>query len=296
MRRLAVLVLAFVLALVAAPAFSHPGDSAVDQDHDGVRDSEDNCQPPVSNSNQADTDFDGQGDACDLDDDGDGVEDGSDNCSLVYNPDRSDTDGDGAGDPCDADDDGDGVADSRDNCAVVPNAGQEDGDGDGVGDACTGQAGAGPRPEGPGTGGGGGGGGSGSGTTPGGSTGPGATPGTLREPLDATMSVRGDDSLADFASDGLTVEFTCSRACSVGISLLVDRRAARRLGLRGSAPLAEAGWRLGSKGRTYLFLVPAAKQVKRLRRFASLRGRLEVAVSDADGRSSRVTQPLLLER
>ncbi len=45
-----------------------------DTDQDGIPDSIDNC-PTVANSNQLDTDGDGEGDACDLDDDGDGMPD-----------------------------------------------------------------------------------------------------------------------------------------------------------------------------------------------------------------------------
>jgi hypothetical protein len=52
-----------------------------DVDSDGVPDSMDNC-PQLPNSNQADHDGDGQGDACDLDDDDDGVPDGDDACDL----------------------------------------------------------------------------------------------------------------------------------------------------------------------------------------------------------------------
>ena len=50
-----------------------------DADNDGVSDDDDNC-PAVANTDQADLDNDGQGDACDADDDGDGVNDGGDAC------------------------------------------------------------------------------------------------------------------------------------------------------------------------------------------------------------------------
>uniref|UniRef100_UPI003F62C31B thrombospondin type 3 repeat-containing protein n=1 Tax=Sulfonitrofixus jiaomeiensis TaxID=3131938 RepID=UPI003F62C31B len=90
----------------------------------------------MSNPDQADTDGDGAGDACDTDDDNDGILDGSDNCVLIPNPDQTDSDGDGIGNSCDTDDDNDGILDVNDNCIITANPGQEDGDGDGVGDAC----------------------------------------------------------------------------------------------------------------------------------------------------------------
>jgi hypothetical protein len=85
-----------------------------DGDHDGVPDTADNC-PAAGNQDQADTDGDGQGDACDLDDDGDGAPDATDNCPAA-NPDQADVDGDGQGDACDVDDDGDGLVDASDQC------------------------------------------------------------------------------------------------------------------------------------------------------------------------------------
>ena len=106
-----------------------------DADGDGLPDDSDNC-PSTPNPDQADTDSDGQGDACDTDDDGDGNPDANDNCPLVSNPNQEDADADGQGDACDTDDDGDGVTDTGDNCPLVSNQNQANNDNDAQGDAC----------------------------------------------------------------------------------------------------------------------------------------------------------------
>lgn len=88
-----------------------------DDDNDGVLDVNDNC-PLIANSNQLDTDKDGQGNVCDTDDDNDGVADAKDNCPLISNSNQLDTDKDGQGDACDGDDDNDSVPDAYD-CAPL---------------------------------------------------------------------------------------------------------------------------------------------------------------------------------
>jgi hypothetical protein len=124
-----------------------------DGDHDGVPDAADNCTQAF-NQDQADTDGDGQGNACDLDDDGDGAPDATDNCPAA-NADQSDIDGDGQGDACDVDDDADGVVDTSDQCPAQAGPVEDrgcpgiahppaDGDGDGLvdgSDQCPTQAG-----------------------------------------------------------------------------------------------------------------------------------------------------------
>jgi Tol biopolymer transport system component len=90
-----------------------------DGDLDGAQNAVDNCLG-VANPDQANTDGDAQGDACDADDDGDGVADGGDNCRTSANPAQTDTDGDGLGDTCDPDADNDGIVAPWEVCPTLP--------------------------------------------------------------------------------------------------------------------------------------------------------------------------------
>ncbi len=127
----------------------------IDSDGDGRIDAQDNC-PWDANADQADTDADGTGDACDYDADNDGWDDfteaewGSNPNDAASTPehwfafetcgDGIDNDADGstdAADPgCAPDNDYDGVADAQDNCPMYWNPEQADNDSDGLGDAC----------------------------------------------------------------------------------------------------------------------------------------------------------------
>ncbi len=95
----------------------------------------DNC-PTTPNPNQADTDHDGKGDACDEDIDGDGILNTTDNCDYTPNANQLDSNGDGIGDACEGDLDRDGFSDFSDNCPNLPNTDQRDSDNDKIGDAC----------------------------------------------------------------------------------------------------------------------------------------------------------------
>jgi Ca2+-binding RTX toxin-like protein len=103
----------------SAPDIGADEATVRDRDGDGVLEPSDNCAL-APNPDQADSDGDGQGDACDPDDDNDGVVDEFDRCPLVSSPDRRDTDGDGSDNPCDPDDDNDGVPDEADAFPLDP--------------------------------------------------------------------------------------------------------------------------------------------------------------------------------
>jgi hypothetical protein len=117
-----------------------------DSDGDGVDDFLDNCLD-IANTDQADLDGDGLGDACDDDADGDGESVPGDCNDLAPNifTGAPELCSDGIDNDCDAliddndpeaDCDGDSVPNDFDNCPDDPNPGQSDLDSDGFGDVC----------------------------------------------------------------------------------------------------------------------------------------------------------------
>ena len=113
--------------------------SSSDWDNDGLLDSIDNC-PYIWNLDQANSENDPYGDACDTDIDGDGIKNtipinissplNLDKCPFVFANSSKDTNGDG----CEDDADADGVLDVNDVCPGNPDS--DDADGDGIPDGC----------------------------------------------------------------------------------------------------------------------------------------------------------------
>jgi thrombospondin type 3 repeat protein len=282
---LPVLVLAALAAgvPVAVPSgvIAHPADSAVDQDHDAVRDpplGNDNCagEDGAYNPRQEDLDADGLGDACDTDDDGDAIDDAVDNCPQNFNAQQSDLDGDAIGDSCDVDDDGDGATDGRDNCRFVPNPGQTDADRDGLGDACDSSTpGATAPPTFTGN--------------PGNPSAPGP-PDTTAPNVVVTLASR---HRSGELGAGLAVPVTCSERCTIASTLTVSGRDARRLKLRGRT-LGSGGAELEDAGDTFVFVDVPRSALRRIR--GSVRGVLALDVSDAAGNHRTVTKRIAIQR
>lgn len=108
--------------VTSSAPFDNNGDGCpdpIDRDHDGLDDATDPCPNDPIN-----------------DPDGDGVCGAVDNCDAAANADQADTDADSIGDACDTDADNDGISDDIDNCPTQSNANQADADNDAIGDNC----------------------------------------------------------------------------------------------------------------------------------------------------------------
>ena len=63
---------------------------------------------------------------CDPEADNDGIVDDQDNCVLIPNTNQADTDGDGVGDACQDDCDQDGITNAEDTCPCDPTKSKTD--------------------------------------------------------------------------------------------------------------------------------------------------------------------------
>ncbi len=301
-------------AVRARAAHPEPGDV----DGDEVGDAADNC-PNHKNGSQLDSDFDGQGDACDTDDDGDGVPDTTDNCRLDSNPGQEDDDADGHGNACPpTHSDSDGIIDDDDNCDTVANPDQSDIDGDDRGDACDGDLDGdgldnphdycptvyslekgvdrngdgfvnhqdqldrdGDR--------------IGTECDPDEPAvgGPGGTNDTRRPRLAIRVASR--QRLAAVKA-GLVVRVRCSEACGATVELNVGRRLARRLGLRRTTILAGGSARLQAAGTTYVFVRFDRRASRRLFRMRTVRSKLTARAVDGGGNRRTLSRRVALLR
>ena len=121
---------------VDGDGFDNATETALGSDPFNAASTPEHYTLPATCTDGLDNDLDGFVDAldlsCQVDTDGDTIPNVDDNCPLVANTDQKNTDGDGQGDACDPDDDDDGVEDVLDACPLVV----EDADGVQDSDGC----------------------------------------------------------------------------------------------------------------------------------------------------------------
>jgi PKD domain-containing protein len=108
---------------------------------------------------------------------------------------------------------------------------------------------------------------------------------------------RPHQSLGQIAKRGLRIRVGCSEPCRMGAVLVVDRRAARQLGLRSHrrrTMLSLAIRSAGHPGSRRLTLKPPRKARRRMRELHRLRVRLTAGVADRAGNVHTYTQRLTL--
>ena len=247
--------------------------AGADTDGDGDPDSADNC-PQVSNGDQANTDGDAQGNACDADDDNDGAADGGDNCPVTPNANQLNTDKDPFGNACDPDDDNDGVSDVDEaKAGTDPLVVDTDKDGkDDKADKCPkvaaatadGCAAAANTPAGTGSP------TSQTGNTPAAGKPPVVTPPPLRQgapaPLTSSVTLLRAQRLRTVLAKGLAGSAVCSRACTVQVVVRLDARTAKRLRLRGTLGKQTVTGGAGTTRFKVRLSTAAKRKLKRLRR------------------------------
>jgi hypothetical protein len=116
----------------------------------------------------------------------------------------------------------------------------------------------------------------------GGGSNPGGGPGGGGSSAAPTLTVKRTRAKR-IARRGAAVTVGCAAACAVKAELLVDRRSARRLGLKRGRPAATAKRTLASAGTAKLTLKPLPKLRKRFGRLRGAKLTVRVTVTDASG-------------
>jgi hypothetical protein len=119
----------------------------------------------------------------------------------------------------------------------------------------------------------------GSGSSSGSDAGDGKAP----PPAAATMKLARARSIKAIAARGLQTTVTCAGPCTVDASLLVDRKAARKLKTRR---IGRAKRTLAAAGEARLTLKPARKVKRRLARLRKVTLTVQVTVTDAAGKQT----------
>jgi hypothetical protein len=113
------------------------------------------------------------------------------------------------------------------------------------------------------------------------------------------VSVASRQRLSRALRRGLRARMRCTKGCRLGVSVLLDRRSARRLRLgsgRRAVKVASGGARLGSAGSRTVTARFGRRSRARLRRVRSVRLTVSLSARSADGQIRRAKRRVLLRR